>query len=218
MGILYRSGMLALVCLALAGCAGEQKPAVSRSDAIAMVQTGAPVLRCRQPCLSAWQHAQPEAGSLAAGARWADLAALVIGTGYQDDLSLYYLGQAAEGIGSPAAARSYYRQSTQLSGTTISCRNLSRMCGGIDLPKAALLREAAIARELAHRRYRRGRPARPAPASAEEPPITGEALAPSAPEGVAPPPAPPPLPPPPPAPARGGRPASEYIEPPPAAH
>jgi hypothetical protein len=211
-----RGRLLVLGCLALAACATPHP--VSPADTVAL-RTGEPLLRCRQECLAAWRRAEPQAAELDAAGRWSDLAALVESVGYQDDLSLYYLGRAAEGLRYPAAAASYYRQSTTLSGTSISCLNLSRLCAGIELPQAALQRLAAIDRALTRRRPRHlqstGRPPlgpEAAPAEAEpEPPITGEALAPVPGEPPAPPPPPPP-------PIHRGLPASEYVEPPPAAH
>jgi len=223
MGYRDHGSLFALGCLALAACAA-QPHSVSPNDAVSLLRTGQPLLSCRQPCLTAWQTAQPQAAPLDAARRWTDLAVLVESVGYQDDLSLYYLGRAAEGLGYPAAAASYYRQSTYLSGTSIACRNLSRLCGGITLPKAALQREAAIARELARQHPRRGRATRQPPSGPEaapveagpppgepEPAITGEALAPG--EVLAPPP-----PPPPPPPIRPGPPASDFVEPPPSTH
>ena len=41
--------------------------------------------------------------------------------GYEDDLTLYYLGNAAEGTGYPGAAASYYRQSVRFSGSSAAC-------------------------------------------------------------------------------------------------
>jgi len=220
MGYRYRGSLLALGCLALAACAAPPH-SISPNDALSRLRTGQPLLSCRQTCLAAWQAAQPQAAQLDAARRWTDLAVLVESVGYQDDLSLYYLGRTAEGSGYAAAAASYYRQSTHLSGTSISCRSLSRLCGGIMLPKAALQRIAAIERELARQRPRRARPTRQPPSGPEagpveaepppgepEPAVTGEALAPGQ--------VPAPPPPPPPAPIRPGPPVSDYVEPPPA--
>src|SRR4051812_27753057 len=106
-----RWGFLGLGLLLLAGCA-EQRASISPQQALASVQTGRALLSCREGCLIAWQAAQPQAAQLLAGRRWGELAALVLQIGYQDDLTLYYLGRAAEGAGFPAAAGSYYRQST----------------------------------------------------------------------------------------------------------
>ena len=215
----YYGNLMALGCLALAGCVAPP-PAVTPADAVARLRTGEPLLSCREACVGEWQRAQPQAAQLAAAGRWADLAALTVRVNYQDDLSLYYLGRAAEMLGYPGAAAGYYRQSTYLSGTTIACQNLSRMCGGIPLPRAALLRLAAIDRNLAHPRPRRGappspEPAAPAPAAGEpETPAAADTapVGPAEPAPLTPVALPPPLPGPVPFPA----PPSEYIEPPPA--
>jgi len=208
--------LMVLGWLALAGCAAPPA-AITPADAVARLRTGEPLLGCREPCVGEWQRAQPQAAQLAAAGRWADLAALTVRTNYQDDLSLYYLGRAAEGLGYPGAAASYYRQSTYLSGTTIACQHLSRMCGGVPLPRAALLRLAAIDRSLTHPRPRRGAP--PSPEPTVPAPAAGEAVAspaveaaPAEPAPLTPVALPPPLPGPVPFPA----PPSEYIEPPPA--
>ena len=57
-------------------------------------------------------------------------------------------------LGYRTAAASYYRQSAQLSPTANSCQRLSRLCGGVNLPRTAFLRAAAIEREQAPHRPR----------------------------------------------------------------
>lgn len=185
--------LVGLGCLLLAGCA-ERVASVTPAESLTLLRTGRPLLRCRDACLAEWQRAQPQAAQLEAGARWQGLAQLVLRIGYQDDLSLYYLGRAAEGIGYPTAAASYYRQSMQLSGTSISCQNLSRLCAGVALPRAASSRLAAIERELSRSRPRRNGTALRGPETPEAAPREPAAPVPSP---VGPPP-------------------SEYIEPPPA--
>ena len=216
----HGAALMASGCLLLAGCAAPPA-AVSPADTVAQLRTGLPLLTCRDSCVGEWQRAQPQAAQLAAADRWADLAALTVRVGYQDDLSLYYLGQAAEHLGYPGAAASYYRQSTYVSGTTIACQNLSRICGGMAFPRAALRRLAAIDRRLARPQPRRGVPAPPGseapaaapeelatPAAPEPEPPAEAAAAPALPvQAVSPAPAPTPTP--------GRPPPSEYIEPPP---
>jgi hypothetical protein len=194
----YYGGWAALACLSLVGCA-ERVDTVKQAEALAQLQAGRAVLGCREPCLAAWRGAQPQAAQLDAGARWQDLAMLVMRIGYQDDLSLYYLGRAAVGLGYRAAAARHYRQSTLLSGTSTSCQNLSRLCGGVALPRPAALRAAAIERELNRARPRRTGPASQEPETPAAAPEEVEAPAPS------------------PVASPAGPPASEYIEPPPAA-
>ncbi len=198
----HNRGLIAWACLALAGCA-ERSDTVNPSETLAQLRGGRALLSCREPCLAEWRGAQPQAAQLDAGARWQDLAILLTRTRYQDDLSLYYLGRAAEGLGYREAAAGYYRQSTQLSGTSGSCQSLSRLCGGVVLPRAAALRVAAIERELNRAKPRRTEQTPQGPVTPDAAPAEAEALAPSpAPTPVLRPTGPPP---------------SEYIEPPPAA-
>src|SRR6202158_617408 len=120
----YHRGLATAALLTLVGCA-ERVDTVKPAEVLAQLRAGRPLLGCHDPCLAAWRGAQPQAAQLDAGARWQDLAMLLARTGYQDDLSLYYLGRAAEGLGSREAAAAYYRQSTQSSGTSSSCQSLS---------------------------------------------------------------------------------------------
>lgn len=220
-----RTFLLGLLTLILVGCDGlggggsEGRLAhAPRPELLARLQLGQSVLDCREACLGEWKRIQPKAAQFDSTAQWSDLAVLVMRSGYQDDLSLYYLGRAAEGMGFYAPAAGYYRQSIQLSGTSISCANLSRLCGGVTLPNSAVERLAAAERTLAPRKVRRKPPpaaSSPSPATAPEP--TAEAVEPAEqPQPTPPtPPAPPAAPP-----AAVGDPrrssASEYIEPPPA--
>jgi hypothetical protein len=203
-------GLFALFCLAVAGCAARPA-AVTPEQGMALLPTGEPVLRCRAACVAQWRAAEPQAVRLEREGRWRELAWLVLSVGYQDDLTLYYLGRAAAGLGYPVGALSYYRQSQQLAGTSLSCRFASGLCGGLDLPRLSRLYATRLERELQPRRRRlRRRP----PAPEHEVPPPAEAAPPPSIAPLPPPPiAPPPPPPPPPGPG-----ASEYIEPPPAPH
>jgi hypothetical protein len=205
----YHRGLAAASLLALIGCAG-QVDTVKPAEILALLRAGRPILTCHEPCLPSWRSAQPQATQLDAAARWQDLAMLLWRTGYQDDLSLYYLGRASEGLGAPEAAASYYRQSTVVSGTPSSCQSLSRLCGGVTLPRAAALRVAALQRDLYRARPRRtGTPPQGAgPAEVEA--VPQASATPDAVPAAVEAPAPGPVPRPP------GPPASEYIEPPPA--
>jgi hypothetical protein len=211
MGARCCRALIGSVCLSLAGCAA-QAPQLRSEEVLAQLRSGRASPSCREACLNDWRREQPQAAQLDAAGRGQDLAMLVLRVGYQDDLSLYYLGRAAEGMGYRSAAASYYRQSVRLSATAESCQYLSRLCGGVSLPRAALSRAAALDRELMRHRARPagGAPGSEPPAAASE--EIGEPL---------PPPMPPPATPPPPMPSppraiQAGPPPSEYIEPPPA--
>lgn len=147
-----RRAAIWLALLFLWGCVDKDSDNryvnVSRSELLAQLQLGRSVLRCREACLPVWRDAQPRAAQLDASHQWGDLAAFVMRTEYQDDLSLYYLGRAAEEMGFYPAAASYYRQSMELSGTSISCANLSRLCGGLTLPTDAFRRLSVVQQQL----------------------------------------------------------------------
>jgi hypothetical protein len=225
-----RAGVLALGCLGL-GCLGPAGCVLPNqttpAQKLAMLPTGEPLLNCRAQCVAAWRSAAPQAEWLDREGRWRDLAWLVLSIDYQDDLTLYYLGRAARGLGYPFAAASYFQQSLEFSGTTASCYYVSLTCGGIDLPRASQFQLAAIDRESRPHRHGR-RPARSErrhglPAEPEagppgvhqpEPPLSASAGMPPPPNLALPNLAPPPAP-------SGPAPmvppgAGEFIEPPPA--
>lgn len=204
-------GLLALGCVLLAGCAEQPHTSLSLDKGLLAMQTGAPVLSCRDACLGDWRHEQPQAEALVAAGNWHDLAALLIRVGYQDDLSLFYLGRAAEGLGFAAGAAAYYQQSKELSGTAIACAAMSRQCGGLVFPQSALLRLSAVTLQLEQLRRKPSAapPGKPVPAAAEAV-STG-----SVPYGETLPPQPAPLPAPGPLPPKPVD-TQDFIEPPPA--
>ena len=178
-----RTAMRRLCCRSLVAIAGlmatgcvQQKPVADPTSAAAQLSSGAPLLRCRTDCVGGWRAAQPHAAQLEAAARWQELAALVIAINYQDDLTLYYLARAAEGLGYPAAADSYYRQSTSISGSSLSCRHASGVCGGVALPDAALARIAALESQARPSPFQPRRQ----PATAAKPPLGGSKPIPAA--------------------------------------
>lgn len=142
--------MAGLGMAVLAAC--TPKASVSPEQLMAMIPTGEPLLTCRSDCLAAWRAAEPQAEALAAGRRWTDLALLVLRINYEDDLTVYYLAEAAQGMGYRTAAASYYRQSIELSAGPSSCAAYSRVCGGVVLPRAAEVRLAALGRSVPRRR------------------------------------------------------------------
>jgi hypothetical protein len=199
----------ALGVAGLAACTPEVAP-VAPERLLAMIPSGEPLLSCRADCLAAWRAAEPQAEMLAAARRWADLALLVLRVNYEDDLTVYYLAEAAQGMGYPTAAAGYYRQSVELSAGPASCATYSGMCGGVSLPRAALARLAAFGRAVPRRA--------PPPPPGEKPELkVDEPPAPPPPPTVAPPSTMEPPPAPPASPVRApSREEEQFIEPPPA--
>jgi len=75
---------------------------------------------------------------------WKDLAVNVLSIGYGADISYYYLGRAAEGLGYAPAADVYYRLSTV---SEVKCIVVVKVCEGFVFPKDAEARLAIIRKQ-----------------------------------------------------------------------
>lgn len=76
-----------------------------------------------------------------ASGQWSKLAVDVMSIGMGGNKNWFYLGRAAEGLGYPDAAETYYEKS--LSGQS-NCRCLGGVCAGLKFPKDTQARLAAI--------------------------------------------------------------------------
>jgi hypothetical protein len=183
----YRRLLALMATLGVAGLAActPQVAPVSPEQRLAMIPTGEPLLTCRAGCLAGWQAAEPQASTLAARHRWTDLALLVLRVDYEDDLTTYYLAEAAQGMGYRTAAASYYRQSIELSAGPAACIAYSGLCGGTSLPRAAMVRLAALVHLVPRRQPVRAEKAAPQvappPAAPVAPTVEGPPAAPTSP-------------------------------------
>jgi hypothetical protein len=77
--------------------------------------------------------------------QWRDLAILVMQIGYINDLTYYYLGRAAEGLGFGDAAKTYYQISVRLTSAGITCTaDGAEYCNGQVFPAAAAMELAQL--------------------------------------------------------------------------
>lgn len=177
-------GFSLVAALALAGCTPPPAPvgftdAAQRDQAMAAFRAGRARLDCTGPaCLPAWlgqadpvtrqpngNRREAAQGALAAQ-NWSGLAEVVLAAGVESDITWYYLGVAAQGMGLTPAARTYFQASIRRSrdrsglacGTTIPC-------DGVALPRTAQAALAAITP-----RTRVAQPGAGAAAPAEEEP------------------------------------------------
>jgi hypothetical protein len=111
----------AAVSAMVVGCT-MKNASVPPSQLMSELQAGQPMLDCRVDCGLAWANNRQNAAVLNAAGRWQELALLVMQIGYMDDLTYYYLGQAAENLGYLQAAQRYYRIAEQIAVTQMSCR------------------------------------------------------------------------------------------------
>jgi len=73
---------------------------------------------------------------------WRDLAVSVVRVGYLNDLSYFFLAEAAKGLGNPEAAKKYYARAIEAKKAEKTCAGMFNTCDGFDIPKLA---ESALA-------------------------------------------------------------------------
>ena len=96
------------------------------------------MLECGAPCRNAWRTNRTTALVMNEARQWRDLAVLVMQIGYTNDLTYYYLGRAAEGLGFGDAAKTYYQISVRLTSAGITCAaDGANYCNGQIFPAAA---------------------------------------------------------------------------------
>jgi hypothetical protein len=200
-----RASVAACTVLVLASCV-TTPPEVPPDELIRRLQAGEPALECGLPCQDAWRANRTTALVLNETRQWRELAVLVMQIGYTNDLTYYYLGRAAEGLGFWDAAKTYYRISVRLTSAGITCRaEGADYCNGQVFPAAAQTELAELTAppptpprpskthpaQPEHRPPAKPTPP-PAPASAQTtaPASTGAAVTPEAatPDFAAPPP------------------------------
>ena len=123
-------------------------------------------LRCQLHCAVTWALYRDRAKALYNARAWNELALNVLRIGYADDLSYFYLGKAAEGLGHYRAAENYYRLSRAAS---LKCADIYGDCYGFVFPRDARLAASAVANKSAE--IKRQYPAPPAAAQDPSAPV-----------------------------------------------
>jgi len=99
-------------------------------------RSGHTVLDCTLYCSISWDLKRKQANVLLQNKQWKELALLLTQIGYSSDLSWYYLGRSAQGLGYSAAAKTYYDKSITLNKDVGSsnCKGVINLCSGHNLP------------------------------------------------------------------------------------
>jgi len=135
--LLRRACVAGCSVLLLASC-GTTPPEIPPDELVQRLQAGEPALECGSPCRDAWNTNRTTALLLNEARQWRELAVLVMQIGYTNDLTYYYLGRAAEGLGFGDAAKTYYQISVRLTSTGITCAaDGASYCNGQMFPAAA---------------------------------------------------------------------------------
>ena len=111
----------------------------TEANMIANLRDGRVDLRCGAACAETWRANLLTLNNRYVAKDWLHLGALVMQIGYQNDLAYYYLGQSAEGLGSPKAALKFYRIAGALASRNdpqFKCNSGGHdFCNGISLPR-----------------------------------------------------------------------------------
>lgn len=130
-------------------------------------------LGCRWHCALTWGLYRNEANGLYKAQAWSDLALNVLRIGYGDDLSYFYLGKAAEGLGHIRAAETYYRLSRS---ADLKCADIYGECYGLVFPRdARLTANAAVKNNTESKRQSAGPQRSRDAAVADEPTVPAPA-------------------------------------------
>lgn len=107
------------------------------NPALQSFKSGEAVLKCEN-CSLGFSNRRDKLRAYYEQRDWENLAREVIDVGYVQDISWFYLGAAAEGMGLPFAPQ-YYRQAVVLAGQSDThCKGrFADVCNGIDLPRQA---------------------------------------------------------------------------------
>lgn len=104
----------------------------ARTTHLKALASGKTRLTCESACLVAWSSASKRVKALHDNKLWEDLAVDVSQIGYASDLTYYYLGRAAAGLGHTDAAQHFYRLGLS---QTQHCEGWLSSCDGFDFPK-----------------------------------------------------------------------------------
>ena len=120
------------VAIALSGCAALP-PAISDAQRDASFRKGEFRLECRGAvCGGRWGVNRETAKRLYNNGQWSELAGLVTRVGKYGDLSYFFLGSAAMGLGYSDAAKVYFKKAIEHPN---KCSGVLDVCSGFDVPK-----------------------------------------------------------------------------------
>ena len=145
--------LLALSVLILAGCATQQvtvRPDFDR-QLWAQFTAGTAVLECEAQCSSDYVHNQRDIWTRYDAQDWRGLALAVLHSGWHRDITYFFLGAAAQGLGYLEAADRYYRTAGSLASGARAmdkCATIYELCGPLSLPRDIYPRLTSVDTQL----------------------------------------------------------------------
>jgi hypothetical protein len=161
-------GALALMAPACSSLPWGTAPAnPDRVELTENFKNGDTRLECLMRCAFTWGLERPHAKALYDTRAWSDLARDVLRIGYADDLSYFYLGKAAEGLGHYRGAEAYYRLSR---AAALKCADIYGYCYGFVFPRDATAAASAVVKKTSETKRQYAGTPRPKEAPPPEPP------------------------------------------------
>ena len=137
-----RLALLIALTLTLTATSCANKPPTSQSDSdqqlMARFAAGASVLDCEGPCSAAYVYNQRDIWTRYDSQDWQGLALAILHTRWRRDITYFFLGSAAQGLGFPEAADRYYRIAATLATgprAIDKCASIYELCGSLSLPR-----------------------------------------------------------------------------------
>lgn len=121
---------------------------LEQKSAIAEWRLGVTRLTCGLGCSGTMGSNRRKLKSAADDQLWLEVAARVLHIGYENDLAYFYLGRAAEGVGSLEVATTYYKLAIEKKSQGRACKSsIFNNCDGFDFPRDALERLTYVREE-----------------------------------------------------------------------
>lgn len=131
---LTRLSFITAFGIVLYGCAssGIQTPTGEQAtNVVTVFERGEARLNCELSCAGAWGAARINAKKLYEQGLWRDLAIEVSRVGFKSDLTYFYLGRAAEGLGLAETSITYYKSGL---ASPYKCAGFLNNCDGMVFP------------------------------------------------------------------------------------
>ncbi len=152
-----RAVVVAFMGILLTGCA-DKIPVMTpeiQAQLIDSIKSGNAVLDCDIACSWAYIHkGHIDLAVLDTAGNWQGLGTRTLQIGYQSDITYFYLGRAAEGMGANEAALRYYRVAGALAvgDNSHRCGGIDvNLCNGVSLPQDIYPRMAAVQADIERR-------------------------------------------------------------------
>ena len=126
-------------------------PQTEEAQMMARFASGNVVLDCSITCSAKYIFNQEQIWEYYRTGDWRSLALAVMKSGWTQDITYYFLGAAAEGMGYLEPASYYYQRAAWLATGSVSaskCGSAAKLCGGFRFPRDIYVRQDAVRKAI----------------------------------------------------------------------